>query len=197
MTGRDPSRSPALIELLQIATSRAIEDLFVALPGKIEKYNALTQTVDVLPLIKRPVVLEDGSKRIDELPVIPNVPVAFQRGGGFFVSFPLAKGDIVLLVFCDRSIDKFQSSAGGAPVDPVDLRTNDISDAVAIPGFYPLSKSLKSGIANKNVLALGYDGGGQITVDETGTIETTNALGNFTLKSTGQVDINGNFTVDP
>lgn len=176
---REPSRTPGLPELLKVVADSVFDDVFFCGPGKVEKYDDLTQTASVLPLLKRSYLLDDGTKETLDLPKIDNVPVMNARGGGFYVSLPLEKGDLVLLVFCDRSIDKYKSSTGGQPIDPVDLRTNDITDAVAIPGFYPLSKALKSGIGNKGKLALGYDDGGQITIDKL-----------------GQININDNFTVD-
>jgi len=139
-------RTPSLAELLQAAVSQAVGDMFVAMPAKIVTYTAATQMADVQPLLSRPVVFDDGTESLDKLPIIPGVPVAFPRGGGYFMSFPLAPGDLVLLVFCDRSIDKYKSSPGTTPVNPVDLRTNDISDAVAIPGFYPVLKALKGDV---------------------------------------------------
>ena len=194
---REPSRTPGLPELLKMVADSVFDDAFFCCPGKVEKYDDLTQKASVLPLLKRTYLLDDGTKEIIDLPKIDNVPVVNARGGGFYVSMPLEKDDLVLLVFCDRSIDKYKSSTGSQQVDPVDLRTNDITDAVAIPGFYPFSKALKSGLANKGKLALGYDDGGSITIDKNSEIVVTNSGGTFTLKPSGQVDINGHFTVDP
>lgn len=168
MTRLGTSRTPSLSELLQAAVSQAIGDMFVALPGKIVTYDPITQTADVQPLLKRPVVFDDGTIEPDDLPIVPSVPIAFPRGGGFFLSFPMAKGDLVLLVFCDRSIDKYKTSGGTAPTDPIDVRTNDISDAVAYPGFYPMLRALKDGAANSSVMAFGKETGMQIHIDETG-----------------------------
>jgi hypothetical protein len=70
------------------------------------------------------------------------------RGGGYFLSLPLAPGDTVELIFNERSIDKFVNSSAGTPVDPVDLRKHDLSDAIAIPVSFVLSKSLKDEISS-------------------------------------------------
>lgn len=194
---REPSRTPGLPELLKMAADSATEDIFFCEPGKVEKYDDTTQKASVTPLLKRSYLLEDGTKETYNLPTIDNVQVAFQRGGGFFITFPLKKGDLVLLLFCDRSIDKYKSSDGSKPIDPIDLRKHDISDAVAIPGVYPFLKSLKGALANKGLMALGYDQGGQITISKEGVLAVSNTAGNFALKSTGQFDANGNLTVDP
>ena len=178
MINREPSKTPGLPEVLLTAVSSVLEGAYYCGPGRIEKYDDSLQKASVKPLLMRTTTYDDGTKKSFELPVIGNVPVIFPRGGGFYFSLPLEKGDNVLLVFCDRSIDKFKSSSGDKPIDPVDLRTNDITDAVAIAGFYPFLKPLKDGTANKGKLALGYDGGAHIKISKT------------------QVDINGNFTVD-
>lgn len=191
------SRTPSLSELLQAVASQATGELFIAGPGMIVTYYPATQTADVLPMVSRPVVFDDGTEDLDELPIIPGVPVAFPRGGGCFVTFPIKKGDLVLLIYCDRSIDKYKSSGGVTPTDPVDLRTNDISDAVAIPGFYPILRALKDGILNKDHMAMGYENGVQIHFKEDGTVEAVNKLGNFSLNPLGIFEANGNFQVLP
>jgi hypothetical protein len=48
---------------------------------------------------------------------------------------PVDVGDYVLLLFNEKSIDSF-SQIGGL-VDPDDMRKHDLTDAVALPGFYP------------------------------------------------------------
>jgi hypothetical protein len=63
--------------------------------------------------------------------VVNEVPVLMPQGGGFQVKVPIAKGDVVLLVFSDRSLDIWKSKGG--EVDPVDFRQHDVSDAIAIP----------------------------------------------------------------
>jgi hypothetical protein len=143
MSKLEDSRSPDNIEVLRRVLDVASSEMFVALPGKVEKYDPVLQKADVKPLIQKPFVFEDGDEDLDELPVLTDVPVMFPRGGGYFLSLPIEPGDNVLLVFCDMSIDSFMVSTGGVDTNPVDLRTHDISDAVAIPGFYPFPKNIK------------------------------------------------------
>jgi len=63
--------------------------------------------------------------------VLNEVPVLMPQGGGYQMKLPITKGDVVLLVFCDRSLDIWKSKGG--EVDPIDLRQHHLSDAVAIP----------------------------------------------------------------
>jgi len=172
-----PSRSPELEELLSIAITSFLGDLHTAMPGRVEEYYPETQKADIKPLIKRRIVHEDGSELLEELPVIPDVPIHFLRAAGFFMSFPIAKGDLVCLHFMERSIDNYLSGEG-ADTDPDEFRMHDLSDAVAVPGFYPFKKSIKD--INSANLVLGKDDGGiQIHLTPDGTME---------LKLTGDAD---------
>lgn len=155
------NRTPTLEEVLRLALADTQSKLHVSLPGSIESYDVATQTATVKPLIKDSFITEENEDVVEPLPVINNVPIVFPRGGGFFITFPLAKGDHVHLVFNERSIDKFQSSEGG-DTDPVDIRMHNLSDAVAYVGFYPDSKALAD--AHANNMVLGKDGSTQIHI---------------------------------
>ena len=168
------SRTPELAEVVKAAIAEGFSGLHVAMPGKVEKYDPILQKADVKPLIQRPVVARDGTESLEPLPVIPEVPVCFPRGGGFFCSFPLAKGDNVLLVFCDLSTDAFAYSTGSVDTDPVDLRQHDLTDAVAIPGFYPFPKAIKSLIGEG--AAFGSETGAQVRAKGDGIEVTSNGL---------------------
>lgn len=122
------TRSPSLAEVLRRALDARLASVRVSLPARVERFDPVKRSVDVKPLLREPV--EDGEAI--SLPVITNVPVAYPMGGGYELTFPLAKGDPVLLVFSDRSLDRWL--AKGGEVDPVDLRGHALSDAVAIPG---------------------------------------------------------------
>ena len=156
---RRPSRSPQLEELLRLVVAQGAANLHVSMPGRIETYDNATQKATVTPLLQTRTVALDGEEILDTLPKLQDVPVVFQRAGDFFMSFPLKKGDHVLLVFQDRSIDQWATTAGGV-TDPVDFRTHDLSDAVAIPGLYPFEKALSDALDDR--LALGVDEGMQL-----------------------------------
>lgn len=163
MTSRiENSRTPDLIELIRVAIDNAISEMFVGMPGIVVKYNASQQKADIQPLLNRSYVNEDGSEGEDVLPVLPDVPIQFGRGGGYFASFPLQAGDKVVLFFMDRSIDNFLSGSGTAPLDPVDFRQHDISDAVAFPCGHTFSGAIKDNLSGGAVL--GKEGGAQVRI---------------------------------
>ncbi len=132
----EPQRSitPSFENVFQESQRAAQQDLRVAMPGQIIDYDFKKQSATVQPLFPRK--YKDGT--LKELPQIYNVPVACPRAGNAFVHMPLKKGDSVLLVFADRSMDKWLSSGGS--VDPADTRLHHISDAIAYPGLYPFNK---------------------------------------------------------
>lgn len=125
--------TPTMAEVIKQARKAGAVDMRVALPAEVVKYDHQKQRVDVKPLLKKK--YNDGS--VVEMPVIYSVPVAHPRAGKAFVHMPIKKGHNVLLVFVDRSIDKWLSTGGN--VDPEDVRAHHISDAVAYPGLYPFS----------------------------------------------------------
>ena len=55
------------------------------------------------------------------------------------MQFDLVPGDTVLLVFSERSIDKWAQQGG--EVDPLDSRLHHLSDPVALPGLLSLNKA--------------------------------------------------------
>ena len=154
------SRSPGLAELLRAAVREGLAQVHTAIPGIVESYDPEKQTAEVRPAVGRPYVNLDGSEGLDEYPVLPNVPVGFPRGGGYFMTLPLQKGDAVLLIFSEQSIDSWSESDGKNQVDPIDFRRFDLSDAFAIPGGNTVSRALGDAVASG--LVLGQENGHQI-----------------------------------
>lgn len=158
------SRSPEPEELLQVAFDHYVSDVHTCLPGRIEEYDAKTQKASVKPLIKRLTLLEDGTELLEELPIIPDVPVQFPRTASFFFTLPVRKGDLVVLHFAERSLDNWLSGKG-EDTDPDEFRMHDLSDAIAVPGGYPFGVALQD--VDPDRIALGKDeGGAQIHVGE-------------------------------
>jgi hypothetical protein len=130
------------------------QQLHTAFPARVESFDAATQTVDVTPQLKTAYPDGEGGFTYKAMPVIPNVPVCFPRAGSFFLSFPLAKGDFVLVVVCDRSLQAWRDK--GQAIEPGDLATHPLDGAVAIPGVYPASGALDN--VSASTMKLGKDG---------------------------------------
>jgi hypothetical protein len=149
-------KTPELATIIETAVRNRLAEVHVMLPGRVEKYDARSQKVNVQPLIKR---FQEGadSETIEETyPVISGVPLAFPRVGKFAITFPVKPGDLVTLNFCESSIETYQLGGGRKPVSPDLFQRFDLSDAVATPGWYPDGKALQA-TDLKNIV-IGEDG---------------------------------------
>lgn len=146
--------TPTLPEVIRRALQRNLDQLHTAMPGVVVSYDATSQTADIRPAIKDVYRDKDGVRQVEDLPILPKVPVLFPRGGGFHLSFPLTAGDGVLLIFSEVSIDRWRESS--QVTDPGDLRRHGLSGAVAIPGVGPADSALND--ASASDLVLGKDG---------------------------------------
>ena len=152
-----------------MAIESMLADLHTCMPGRVEEYDAAKQMATVKPLLKRRIVHQDGSELLESLPSIPNVPISFMRSANFFLSFPIAVGDIVTLHFAERSLDNYLEGTG-EDTDPDEFRMHDLADAIAVPGFYPFKKPIGD-ISSTNVV-LGMDNSGaQVHITPDGVVK--------------------------
>lgn len=171
-------------------------NLRVALPGIIQSFDPDAVTCTVLPAIYGQRLRDDGTLISEELPIIPDVPVVFPRGGGCTLTFPVKPGDECLLVFSDRCID-FWWQSGGVQ-EPVDPRQHDMSDAFAIVG--PQSQAQKiSGISTTTAQFRSDDGSTYLEINPTTKRIKLVAPGGFDVISphstfSGKVTITGLLT---
>lgn len=121
-----------LAEALRRILDSRLADVHVALPGKVTRYDLAGGVVDVQPMVRRAVPDQDGETVLEDLPVVPSVPVCFPSGGGCSISFPIAVGDHVQILFNERDLDRYRAS-GGDLSDPGVLSTHGLSGAVALP----------------------------------------------------------------
>lgn len=126
-------QTPSMAQVIKELVDSSLYDVRVSMPAKVIEYDHETQKVTVQPIFKRE--YKDG--QTIQLPKIYNVPVAFQRAGESIITMPLEKDHYVLLVCCDRSLEKWLSNGGD--VTPDDVRHHSLSDAIAIPGVYPFN----------------------------------------------------------
>lgn len=124
------SRTVTLAGWVRNAMDKRLEDLHSVMPARIESYDAQKLTVTVKPLIKL-VTTVAGKRRVESRPVLTDIPVAFPGGLGVHIDWPLHRGDLVLLLVSEASLDVFKRD--GNEVDPLDERRHDLSDAIAIP----------------------------------------------------------------
>lgn len=137
---------PTFAEVFKEALNASKMETRVAMPAEVIKYDHKKQAVDVRPFFQR----KGADGKSSEAPIIYNVPVAFPRAGDAFISMPIEKGNSIMLIFADRSMDKWLSS--GAHGDPEDTRAHHISDAIALPGLYPFSNTAPVHNANDVII---------------------------------------------
>nr|WP_310616926.1 Gp138 family membrane-puncturing spike protein [Pantoea cypripedii] len=152
--------------------------LRVCLPGIIESFDPETCTCTVQPALKGQIADELGNYKSEPLPLLVDVPVTFQRGGGCSMTFPVKKGDDCLVIFSDRCID-FWWQNGGVQ-EPVDPRMHDLSDAFAIVGPQSQVKKI-SGISTSAVEMRSDNGETKISLNPTSGAITGTAPGGFNL----------------
>lgn len=156
-------RTPELADIIRQAIEDRLAEVHVMLPGRIDAYDAATQKADVEPLIKRLQRTVDGEIR-EDLPIIPGVPVAFPRAGGFKITMPVNAGDRCMLVFCERSTEAYQigqerkgTSDLILQTDPQTFEMHNLTDAVAVMGWYNDAEALSS--PDSTDMVLGEEGG--------------------------------------
>lgn len=158
-------RSPDMADIIRQAIEDRLAEVHVMLPGRIDAYDADLQKADVEPLIRRLQETVDGEIK-EDLPVIPGVPVVFPRAGGFKITMPIAKGDRCMLVFCERSIDTYQTGQGRRgddttlihQTDPGTFEMHNLSDPVALLGWYNDAEAL-SPAPDADDMVIGEHGG--------------------------------------
>jgi|SRR3990172_333487 len=132
--------TPTLAAVLEMAMGGKLDDLRVSLPGRVVSYDKAKQRADVQPLISDRFEDENDERKTVVLPVVNDCPVAFQGAGGYSETFPIEKGDTVLLVFCSSSIARWK--VGGGMVDPGDDRHHALPDAIAYAGVRDFAHAL-------------------------------------------------------
>lgn len=176
--------TPDLITVINDAIRYQLGEVNTAIPARILKYDPTKQEAEVQPLIKKR--YKNGN--VVDRAVITGVPVVFPAAGGGIISFPITVGDTVLLIFSQRSIDRWVRGNGG-PIDPADNRKHDISDAIAIPGLFALNSALQS---DPNNVVIKFKGA-SIALTPEGAVQIIAPGG---LVVTGDLTVSGNIVAN-
>lgn len=117
-------------ESLRIAMESAQAKVWTAIPAIVQSVDFVAQTITAQPAIQGAVQSPDGSVAQVNLPLLVDVPIMYPRAGGFALTFPIAAGDEVLVVFASRCIDSWWQNGGvGAQAE---VRMHDLSDGFAL-----------------------------------------------------------------
>lgn len=184
-----------LEEGLRVAIEAALAQTWTAIPAIIEGVNLAAQTLTAQPAIQGIITDTDGAKQFVTLPLLVDVPIVWPRGGGFALTFPLSKGDEVLVVFASRCIDAWWQSGGiGAQAE---IRMHDLSDGFAV--LAPSSQPRVLGSISATSVQLRDDAGTTyVEVAPSGVVRIIGAasldLIAPTINLQGQVNITGQVT---
>jgi hypothetical protein len=150
-------RSPDLGTLLDDYVSFRLDEVYVMRPGIVQSYDAIKNTVEVLIAIKRKLRKIDDSVTLEDFAVLKQVPVAFQRCGKGYLTFPIAKNDRVAIFFADKNLGAWIESKQVASVDAEDVTPHPLSGAFCVPGLYPISEAITPAASTSHVV-LATDG---------------------------------------
>lgn len=125
----------SISEAVKRTIQRFVLALHTAMPGVVVSYDAPKQQADVRPLLKWQRFLPGSAREVFDLPVLPDVLVCYPRGAGKGIHYPLSAGDLVLLIFCSRSLVGWRSASDATmPADPGRALTpTPLDAAVALP----------------------------------------------------------------
>lgn len=128
---RPPGLNIDLAELIRLAIADALSDVYTSEACIVESYDGATCTVDVTPIVQRTIDDENGIACFEDLPIVPNVPVAFPQAGPVKVTWPIAKGDEGVIFCSSQSLNGFQASGERGPAG--DQRRMHLGSAVFLP----------------------------------------------------------------
>lgn len=175
------NETPTLTSAVQNIIEGRLGNMHTCLPGIIKTYDPVKKIANIQPSLKRK--YQEEAVEVN-LPIIPNVPICFPQTQTSIISIPLKVDDEVLLVFSERSLDKWKSSGG--LLSPEDTRKFDLSDAFAIPAVKPTQQ----GVAADDGDAIRLENiNGIVRIHENGQITLTNANGSMVLNADGSAVI--------
>ncbi len=134
-----------------MAMEARVATINVALPGRVDSYNATTQRADVTPLIKRAVRTPDEDYLYEDLPQIPNVRVIHPGGEDWALHVPIKQGDTVQLIF--QQWDPAEWMRTGEVSAPADKRRFSLAYATAIPGFRAADQTIPGAVSDAITLS--------------------------------------------
>lgn len=176
-------------ETLRSAIEGMLLETWTSTPAIIQDFNPGDGTCSAQPAIKSLVRDQKGNTSWVELPILIKVPVMFPMAGDFAITFPVKKGDEVLIIFAARCIDQWWLN-GGVQIQSY-LRFHDLHDGFALLG--PMSKPRVLPNINTDSLQIrNKDGSAYIELTKDGAINLK-APGGLNIQGTTKSDSEGTF----
>lgn len=118
-------------QLIKDSVEGFLLDVHTISRGNVVSYDEATKTCEIKLSAKRPVPDGEGGYVFQEIPNIPNVPVAWPSAGGFTLHWPLAVGDSVFLTFDEVDVQRWEDT--GEVCEPGWLERFGLSSVLAHP----------------------------------------------------------------
>lgn len=122
------------LELIQKIQDKLSNNLRVAIPGIIQAFDPVAQTVTVQPAIREHIMNEDLSTSWVDIPLLVDVPIVLPRAGGYVLTMPIQQGTECLVIFADMAIDGWFSYGGVQ--NQLEKRRHDLSDGFCLLGTW-------------------------------------------------------------
>jgi hypothetical protein len=160
-----------LAEILRKAFAGQVQDVHVALPGQIVRYDATKNLADVQVMVQHPVWDEDNRRTYEDLGTLLGVPVIFPRGGGYVMTWPLSAGDTGQLVFHSTPIGEWRTTNQSSK--PVDASRHSIGWPTFTPGLFADNNQFSSGDVSQRQagVVIGKDGSSEQILIQPGLIQ--------------------------
>lgn len=130
----------SISETLKMLQENGQLEMNTSIPATVQAFDGKTKTCTVIPTISDfRETAGGGSAELDWKP-LGNVPIAFPGGGGWVMSWPLQKGDPVLVIFCQRDLAQWFLSNGSEPVGHARLGGHGESNMIVMPRLHPRKK---------------------------------------------------------
>jgi hypothetical protein len=177
-----------LVEL-RAALENHQAEMWTAVPAILQTYNAAAMTCTAVIAVKAKVLATKTAQTFTDVQIttLVDLPVQFPSGGGYTLTFPLAKGDEGLVIFSSRCIDAWWQNGGVQP--QAELRMHDIADGMFVPGLRSQPRVIPSPSAN-SVQLRSDDGVAKVEI-AAGHVVNIDAPGG--LNFLGDLTVTGNF----
>lgn len=124
-----------LAELVSKANDAQQAELHTCAPGRVIRYYEELACADIELMVTFPIIDDLGVIVFEDLPILQQVRIAFPRGGGYSITWPIAIGDSVLVMFSELDCGLWAST--GSKGNPDHIRRHTLSSPFALPCIGP------------------------------------------------------------
>ena len=150
-------------ELINLIIDQRLESLWTAIPANVISVDYSTLTCSVQPKTK---LTNASSDELEDLPIIQNVPISFQKSGESVLLMLPEVGDVVIVMFTKYALDNLLKDYQTA--DPGNVRRFSINDCIVVGGLHTSIESVPA-IASEETM-LYHRSGAFIKIDSDGDI---------------------------